>query len=286
MTATSVTAAFESWPTARPARAGWRWAALRLPSGLLARAALPERPRRPPVLLVHGIAGGAWYWEPWLGFLADRGWPAYALELRGRPGSRPVPALGRVSLRDYVDDVREMAAALGRPAVVGHSMGGLLVQKAAEADPFAAIVLLCSMPPKGIWFARPRLMLRQLLHLRTMLLERPLVADPDDLADMTLNRVPEPERAELARRFDPESGRVARELSLGGLAVDPAAIRAPLLAVGATEDRFFSPDVARKIAARYGVPLRLYEGHAHFVVMEPGWERIAADVEGWLRERG
>ena len=279
-----VTTALEAWPEAGPAGAGWRWATLRLPSGLLARAALPEAPSRPPLLLVHGISGGAWYWEHYLRFFAERGWPTYALELRGRAGSRPVPALGRVSLVDYVEDVRDMAAALGRPAVIGHSMGGLLVQKAAEMDAFAAAVLLCSMPPKGIFFAQPGLVVRQLRHLWTMLRARPLVARAADLEFLTLHRVADAERAALASRFGPDSGRVARELSLGGLPVDPARVRAPMLAVATTEDRFFTPAVARRLAARYGIPLRVYEGHAHFVVMEPGWERIAAELEEWLGE--
>ena len=272
----------EAWPEAGPAGDGWRWGALRLPSGLLARAALPDAPRHAPLLLVHGIAGGAWYWEHYLRFLAERGWPTYALELRGRPGSRAVPALGRVSLVDYVDDVREMAAALGRPAVIGHSMGGLLVQKAAEADPFAAAVLLCAMPPKGIRFARPGLAWRQLRHLWTMLRQRPLVASAADVRFMTLNGMPEAALDALAVRFGPDSGRVARELSLGGLAVDPSRVRCPLLAVATADDRFFSPAVARQVAARYGIPLRVYAGHAHFVVMEPGWETVAGDVEAWL----
>ena len=123
----------------------WRHDELRTASGLLARAALPQSPRREPLLLIHGIAGGAWYWEHYLRYFAERGWPTYAVELRGRAGSRPAAEPGRVSLAEYVDDAREMAAALGRPAVIGHSMGGLLAQMLAEADLVAATVLLSTM---------------------------------------------------------------------------------------------------------------------------------------------
>ncbi len=260
----------------------WRQDELRLATGLLARAALPESPAHEPLLLVHGIAGGAWYWEHYLRFFAERGWPTYALELRGRAGSRTVAELGRVSLQDYVDDVREVAAALGRPAVIGHSMGGLFAQKLAEADLVSATVLLSSMPPKGIRYATPALALRQLRHVWTMLRERPLVGRPEDLERLTLNRVPAAERAAMARRFLPDSGRVARELSLGGLPVDPSRVRAPMLSISTAEDRFFSPAVGRQVAARYHCPMWLYEGHAHFSVMEPGWEAIAGDIARWL----
>lgn len=267
---------------AAPQTAAWRWEDWRLPSGLTGRAALPDDPRHPPLLLLHGLAGGAWYWERWQRFLAERGWPSYALNLRGHHDSRPVPALGKVSLRDYVDDAREAAAALGRPPVVGHSMGGLLAQALAADDAVSAAVLLCAMPPKGIRFASIPLAWRQLRNLGPLLFERPVVGRVADHEYLSLHRVPASERTALARRLVPDSGRVGRELSLGGLAVDRDRVRCPMVSISAEEDRFFPPRVGREIAARYHCAWWRYTAHAHFVVMEPGWDTIAADAERWL----
>ena len=102
---------------------------------------------------------------------------------------------------------------------------------------------------------------------------------------MNLHRVPAAERAAILDRFVADSGIVARELSLGGLAIDAARVRCPVLVQAAAEDRFFPPAVERRIAERYGAALRVYERHAHFVVMEPGWEEIAGDAERWLAAR-
>lgn len=270
--------------TAPPAD-GVRWHERRTASGLTARVAEPAartEPEQPPLLLLHGLAGGAWYWEPYQRFFAARGWPSYALNLRGHHGSRPVAQLGRVSLADYVEDALELAALLGRPPVIGHSLGGLLAQKLAEADAVAAAVLLCTMPPKGIRIGSAALAVRQLRHLGDMLLQRPLAGRPEDHEVLSLHRIPAAERSALARRFVADSGRVGRELTLGGLAVDPRRVRCPMLAISTREDRFFPPPIARKIAARYGIPLWEYPAHAHFVVMEPGWEVVAADIACWL----
>lgn len=273
----------ETAPVRTPPEPRWRTATTG--SGILIRICEPDDgPAGPPLLLVHGFAGGAWYWEPWQRHLALRGRATAAVELRGRPGSRPVADLGKVTLADYVDDVREAARLLGRPPVVGHSMGGILAQKLAEAGETPALALLCSMPPRGIPFARPGLMLRQARHLGAMVGGRPLVAGPGEMEWIVLNRMPESERPALARRFQAESGTVARELSLGGLRVDASRVRCPVLVVSAEHDRFFSPRVARRIAARYGVQPRHYAGHAHFLVMEPGWERIAEEVGEWVGE--
>jgi hypothetical protein len=40
----------------------------------------------------------------------------------------------------------------------------------------------------------------------------------------------------------------------------------------------------RKVAAKYGVvsTYKEFEGHAHWVVAEPGWEDIAQYIYDWL----
>ena len=65
-----------------------------------------ERPaaptRKPPVLLIHGMFGGAWYWESYQALLARHGFESHAINLRGHLGSRPVPDIGKVSMDEYV----------------------------------------------------------------------------------------------------------------------------------------------------------------------------------------
>ena len=254
----------------------------RTSTGLTMRVAEPAEPCHEPLLLLHGFAGGAWYWEPWQRVLAELGYPSIALNLRGHYDSRPVADFGRVSLADYVADAREAATTIGRPVVIGHSMGGLLAQALAAEQAVEAAVLLCPLPPKGIGFANARLILRQLRHLPSMLLDRPVAGSPDDLIEMALHRMPAAEQQALARRFVPESGRASREISMGGLAVDRDRVRCPVLVVSATEDRFFPPKIGAAVAARYDAPQWVYAQHAHFVVMEPGFATIATDVARWI----
>jgi pimeloyl-ACP methyl ester carboxylesterase len=80
----------------------------------------------------------------------------------------------------------------------------------------------------------------------------------------------------------PESGRAAREMALGGVAVDPAGIRCPTLVLGAEHDRITPASVQRKIAARYGSEYIEAAGHAHMLMLEEGWERPFGEVVSWL----
>jgi pimeloyl-ACP methyl ester carboxylesterase len=259
-------------------------------TGLRIVAAVPPHAARAPMLLVHGMAGGAWHFERWQPFLAERGWPNYAVDLRGHGGSRSAPDLGRVSVLDYVEDAREAMAAVAarhggaRPVLVGHSMGGLVVQKLAESSTPAAVVLLCSAPPRGISVASLPLLKRQLRwrYLHPLIRSRPLVAESEHLRSLSSERIGDAEWAAIFPRFGPESGRAGRELSLGTIRVDAARVRCPVLVVAATEDRFVVPRVARALARKFGAELREAPGHGHFLLLEPEWQGPASAVEEWL----
>jgi pimeloyl-ACP methyl ester carboxylesterase len=255
---------------------------------LVLDVALPPRPLRPPMLMVHGIMGGAWYFAKWLGFFAARGHPAYALNVRGHHGSRPVHDFGRVSVMDYVRDVQDAARGVGErhpgaPLVlVGHSMGGLVVQKASEWVAPAALVLLSTVPPRGIPLLCWALFRREVKHALAMLTSREIVANPRDMADLFLNRVDPAEAASFLANWTPASGRAGLEITFGRVAVDAARITCPVLVAAGAEDVAIPPRIQRKVARKYGATFRVYEGNAHFLIWEPGWDRIAADVASWI----
>src|SRR5690242_6388280 len=95
---------------------------------------------RPPLLFVHGLGHGAWCWENWLTDAAEAGYPSFAVSLRGHGGSDGRLRTSR--LGHYVDDVIAAAAALpAPPVIVGHSMGGLVVQQVLARYAARAAVL-------------------------------------------------------------------------------------------------------------------------------------------------
>jgi pimeloyl-ACP methyl ester carboxylesterase len=245
-----------------------------------APAAGPARPV--PLLLIHGAWGGSWYFRNYLYAAALAGWDAWALNLRGHGGSRPVPDLGRVSVLEYVEDVRACIAALGQPVVIGHSMGGLLAQKAAEDGPVRAAVFLTSAAPRGVVLLRWPVVRRMGGYLSALLREQPLEVTFEHAVALELNRLPPERQAWTYRQFQAESGRAMRELALGSIAVNPAAVRCPTLVVGAGDDRITPPGVQRRIAKRYGSEYIEIAGHAHMLMLEEGWERPFARVLDWL----
>jgi pimeloyl-ACP methyl ester carboxylesterase len=246
--------------------------------------ALPANRSGPPVLFVHGYFVDGTVWSQWLEFFAARGITGYAVNLRGRSGSRPGVSLGHASMEDFADDASHIARDVGAVAVVGHSMGGLIAQKLAERGDVKAAVLITPAPPRGITVLSPRVAFLQLKYLPSILLSRPVHPGREDLREVVLNRVPHQQQEQLLSRMLPDSGRAGRDMSITGYPVDASRVRCPMLVVAAEDDKFIPPHIVMRIAMRYDATLRVEDHHGHMVIVEPGWESLAADVERWIRE--
>lgn len=237
---------------------------------------------KPPVLLVHGFNGGAWFWENYQPMLARHGFESHAINLRGHHGSRPVRDIGKVKLHDYVQDALEVARSLGLPIVIGHSMGGLIAQKVAEAGACRAAVFISSAPPRWIPIVSWRLLKKQVKYARQIFFSEPLLPERRDADALMFNRTPLPDRDVQFSRLVPESGRAAFDLSFGTLAVHESRVTAPTLVVTGTDDHFVAPRVARALARKYRSQLREYDSFAHHIITEPGWEKPCSDIIQWM----
>jgi pimeloyl-ACP methyl ester carboxylesterase len=204
------------------------------------------------------------------------------VNLRGRNESRPVPELGRVSVRDFADDACIIARHLGKPAIVGHSMGGLVAQLLAAQDMVSAAALITPAPPRGIPLFVPGLMLKQLKYLPATLFSRALVPNREDLRVMVMNCLPRDRQDLLLDRVHPDSGRAAREMSITGIPVSRAGVQCPIRVVAASEDRFIPARIVARVAQRYDVPVETLQRHAHMVIAEEGWETLAESIADWL----
>ncbi len=247
---------------------------------------------RPPLLFVHGAFGGAWIWEQhFLPFFAERGFEAHALSLRGHGESGGWEQLPYARLRDYVDDLAQVAAAMPTPPVlVGHSMGGIVIQKYMQTHATPAVVLMASVPPHGligtfcgIAFTNPRLFY-ELGMIQTLgpwmadagAVRRALFSDdcPKEIIDAVLPRL------------QAESSMVI--LDLVGLDLPPStpspAMKTPVLVLGARRDAFVFRGGLEATAKTYRTRPEIFPDMAHAMMLEPGWQAVAERICGWLEQ--
>jgi pimeloyl-ACP methyl ester carboxylesterase len=248
---------------------------------------------RHPLLFVHGAFQGGWVWdEHFLDFFAERGFRTLALSLRGHGASAATKPLRLCSISDYVDDIASIADALTPwPILVGHSMGGFVVQRYLDDNPAPAAVLLASAPPRG----HPRTLLA-LLRQRPWNASRfALSGRPADLyrgaaADARAfffgDEAPDGLVASAVERFQPESTRaLVVDMGLGAL-FRKSRIAAPVLVIGAEQDALYPPRDVHATAAYYGTEPIIIPNIGHEVMLEPGWPKVAECILSWLDQRG
>ena len=230
---------------------------------------------RPPVLFVPGFGHGAWVFaEHWLERTAARGFPAYAMSLRGHGRSGDAPKTG---LRAYVHDVVQVAASLPRQAVlVGHGAAGLVVARALARYPARAGVLVS--PVLGGWRMAAGVSLR----------------NPGTLGPALFGRALRPRRGQLfskelpssvARGYASRLGRPSRraqwQLLLAGTPERPVG-EPPVLVVGSPHDKLVPQSVLDRAASWYGGAALPFPGMGHDLMLDARWTEPIDAILDWL----
>ncbi len=245
---------------------------------------LIDGPARGRILFLHGMMAGAWQFEQLQPYFAERGYESLALNYRGHHGSRPVRRLGCISVGNYVEDALIAARFLGRPIVVGQSMGGLIAQKLAEADAVSAAAVVCALPPRGIlWSGSRDLLFANLRALPAVVSSRAIAPNRASLDALIFNCLKPRDREAMFRKQVPESSRAGFQIAMGFVAVDASRVRCPVLSVGAEHDRLISPRAAAMIARKYAGQLLEFRACGHYALVgERGWEPRAAAILAWM----
>jgi len=250
-------------------------------------------PAHPPLVMIHGAFCGGWVFDGWRRLFEEQGFEVHTPTLRHHePGGILNPELGRTSVRDYAADLGDLLDRLADwPVVIGHSLGGLLAQMLAARHRVRALVLLAPSPPWGMMSSTLfEFCSAQALYLEGTFWRKPLKPRRWIAIANTLDHVPEHQRGAILARLVPESGLATFEVmhwmfdSTRASRVDPRAVVCPILCLVGARDRVNPPVTVRRLARRYGGRARFEElpGHSHWLIGEPGWERIAAGSLDWM----
>lgn len=260
-------------------------------SNLEVRARLPTRSQgKPPLLFVHGGYCDGWCWEPYfLPWFAARGYPSYALSLRGHGASGGRESLFVTSLDDYVADVERVRSGLPSPPIlIGHSMGAAIVERLLGEASVRGAALLAPVPPAGLGPVVSRLLVWQPEYfVNLQRLDAPHLAG-DVLAalrPMYFSSDVAPEiLVESVNHLGAESPRAILDLALSPSGGRSAAAAVRPLVLGVEGDRIATPGDVKATALAYDTAAIIVPGLAHMMMLERKWESVARPLLAWLEE--
>lgn len=249
-------------------------------------------PAHPVALLfVHGAWHSAWCWDQhFLDYFADNGYRALAVSLRGHGNSSAPGPIRGCSGADYVADVRSVAERLPiSPVVIGHSMGGYVVQKYLEQCTAPAAVLLAALSVRGLNNFMLRLTKRHpWLMTRAMVTGKSLsfVTDPARARELFFAaQTPEADVAECVARLREESQRLLLDAAFLNTP-RPRRVNTPMLVLGAEHDYCLTVKDMHALARSYGTDAEIFPGMGHDMMLEPNWAAVAERIHTWLGSRG
>jgi len=254
------------------------------------------------IVLIHGFWVTPRSWEHWIKRYESRGYrvlapayPGFGVEVEAL-NQDPSP-IERVTSLQIIEHLENLVKGLDKPPILmGHSAGGVFVQILLDRGYGAVGVVMNSAPTEGV-LVTPYSQLKSAF---------PVLAHPGKKAvGLThaqwhyafTNTFSDEESQALYKRYHvPASGTIFWESILANVKPGRQELsvnyendaRAPLLFISGEADNLMPPSVQRSNATHYTsntiTELKEYEGYAHLLPAQKGWEQIADHALVWAEQ--
>jgi pimeloyl-ACP methyl ester carboxylesterase len=256
------------------------------------------------VVLIHGFWVTPRSWENWITHYENQGYralapayPGFEVEVEAlNADPSPIEAL---TVPQIIEHLEAIVGALETPPIlIGHSAGGAFVQILLDHGFGAAGVAINSAPTEGV----------KVVPLSQIRSAFPVLKNPgnrhkavgfthDQWHYAFTNTFSEDESRALYERYAiPASGRIFWGSALANIhpGRDDTYVnyendeRAPLLFISGSEDHLMPPKIQRSNASHYRshtvTEVKEFEGRAHLLPAQEGWEEVADYALSWAVE--
>jgi len=224
------------------------------------------------LLFIHGMLSNADIWDPIINYFNKRDFSCKAINLKEGLN------LKKVHFQDYVDKVKTIATK--QDIAIGHSMGGLIVQKVAEEIDIKAGVAICSAAPKGVKY-RGSIVLSSAKYAPQVIRGVPFKQDYRYIRKYMLVGIEEEKAKNIYKKLEKQSAFVTYELGMNRISVDEKKVRSPLFFIATRQDGISPPDLVKRIADKYHAEYKLYDGCHHFFSND-NWQEMAEGIHNFI----
>ena len=253
------------------------------------------------ILLIHGFWVTPRSWENWIARYEQAGYrviapayPGFEVEVEAlNADPSPIAALTVPAVVEHLETI--VSELESPPILIGHSAGGTFVQLLLDHGFGAAGVAINSAPTEGVRVTPPSQIKSLFPALKNPANRHRAVGfTPKQWHYVFTNTFSEDESQALYERYHvPASGAILWGIVLANLEPGHQATwvdykndsRAPLLFISGGEDHLMPPSVQRSNAKHYKsntiTEVKEYEGRAHLLPAQDGWEEVADYALDW-----
>ena len=261
---------------------------------------------RTPVVFIHGLWLHATSWAPWVDLFADNG---YAPVAPGWPGDPDTVAAARsapesIANKGIEDVFAHYVAVIERlpapPVLIGHSFGGMIVEKLLGEGYGAAGIAIDAAQIKGV-LPLPLSSLRATLPVfkNPANIHRAVSLTAEEFRYSFGNAISQEESDELHQRWTiPAPGRPLFEAAVANFSLhSPAAVntgnaeRGPLLLIMGGRDHTVPEVITKATLKQYRgsaavTDLEEFPDRGHSLTIDSGWRGVADASLAWLDKQG
>jgi pimeloyl-ACP methyl ester carboxylesterase len=251
------------------------------------------------IVFIHGLFMNPSSWEPWMKFFEAKGFncfaPAYPFH-EGNPSDLRTnidPGLGKItfgqvieSLSDFIDKLPE------KPILIGHSIGGLAVQKLIEMNKGVAGICIDTAPPKGIFSFKWSFLKANLSTINPFKGDSVCEASVKWYQYAFCNTMTLVEtQVEYNKYVVPESRNIPRSSTKDDGKIDFRKPHSPLLIIAGEKDHIIPSSLNRKNFEAYKdknskTDFKEFSGRTHYICGQKNWEEVAGFSNNWINGLG
>jgi alpha-beta hydrolase superfamily lysophospholipase len=243
--------------------------------------------KKDTIVLVHGAWHGKWCWEKFFEpAFSSKGYKVITFNLPGHDKPGDTKGINKYTLKDYTKALEKVVSELETaPIIIGHSMGGLIVQKYLESNTCKKAALLASTPPFGVINAVLSFMKKGYFYASLLNLNLYKLVNSEEKSSHAFfsKELPKNELKEYTEKMCSESFlaflnmleprvRVKKDLNI------------PILVLGGENDKIFSEKDNRFTAKKYNADLIMIEDIAHDLMLDINHKKVSDAIINWIEK--
>jgi len=246
------------------------------------------------IIFIHGMFQNPKSWNKWEIYFSERGYnciiPAWPLH-EGEPAElrkNPPQGLGKLSLDDIIVEIETLVLKYDNPTVIGHSVGGLIVQLLINRGVAGLGVAIDSVAPNAMLDFDWGFFKNSAIITNPFKGDEPIYMDEETFHGSFANTLTESASAEAFNQYATHDSRNVLRDCLGSAGkLDFDLPHAPLLLIGGEKDEIIPASLSEKNYKAYTdnnsiTAYKEFTNRSHYICGENGWEEVAEYIYAWL----